>query len=322
MNLVVGATGQLGTRIVEHLLMAEKPVRALVRKESVYQHLEQRRVEIAFGDLRDRSSLEAACDGVKTVLATANPTAPSQQGDTFQALDDGYRDLIDLCKLGKVEQFIFISGLFKDERVPLVASKMRTEQAIKNSGIPYTIFRAAAFMDVYFAFMGSDLPLRGNDISTVERPFKFSRNFFNRVRADMETNNKINLLGNGETRHSYICIDNVAAFMVNAIGHPEAMNKVIDIGGPEALSGLDMKERFEKVLGKPLKPSHAPPFVFNIALNLLKPFAPATANVMGLNYITATQEGVVSDPHGPAGTFGVQLTSADEFLREKATLSA
>src|SRR5699024_7770414 len=61
--LVVGATGQLGTAVVDRLRAAGHPVRALVRPSSP-RAFEPDGVELAFGDLRDPESLVAACQGV------------------------------------------------------------------------------------------------------------------------------------------------------------------------------------------------------------------------------------------------------------------
>ena len=59
--LIVGATGQLGTAVLRRLVKSGRPVRALVRRSSPHGHLAGPGVEIAFGDLRDAPSLEAAC---------------------------------------------------------------------------------------------------------------------------------------------------------------------------------------------------------------------------------------------------------------------
>src|SRR5690348_4392492 len=72
MILVVGATGQLGTAIVRQLIERGLPVRALVRERSNYAGIKDSGADIAFGDLRDRTSFEAACNDVDTIIATAN----------------------------------------------------------------------------------------------------------------------------------------------------------------------------------------------------------------------------------------------------------
>ncbi len=74
--LVVGATGQLGTAVVDRLRRERRQrVRALVRAGSP-REFESDGVELAFGDLREAESLVAACKGMATVVATANAVVP------------------------------------------------------------------------------------------------------------------------------------------------------------------------------------------------------------------------------------------------------
>ena len=75
MNLVVGATGMLGSEVCRRLTAAGKPVRALVRATSDQAKVEGLKgfgVEIVQGDLRDPASLAAACRGVTAVICTAS----------------------------------------------------------------------------------------------------------------------------------------------------------------------------------------------------------------------------------------------------------
>ncbi len=74
MNLVVGATGVLGTEICRLLAEQGKKVRALVRRTSAQEKrdaLQKLGVLQIEGDLKDRSSLEQACRAVENILSTA-----------------------------------------------------------------------------------------------------------------------------------------------------------------------------------------------------------------------------------------------------------
>jgi NADH dehydrogenase len=84
MILVVGATGVVGGMVARRLLQEDKEVRVLVRRDSPSSQLVQQGLatsaeslieagaQPAHGDLRDRSSLDAAFEGVETVISTAN----------------------------------------------------------------------------------------------------------------------------------------------------------------------------------------------------------------------------------------------------------
>ena len=164
--------------------------------------------------------------------------------------------------------------------------------------------------------MGSDLPVRGAEAATVQRPFWFSTRFFQGIKDDMTQKGTAGVLGDGLARRTYVCIDDMAEFLVRGVGHPSATNAVFDVGGPEALSQKEVVRTFEKVLGKPLVAKHALAVVFRIARYLLAPFSPAAANIMGLNYVSTYVESVI-DMTETAPLFGVELTSAEQFLRQR-----
>jgi NADH dehydrogenase len=317
--LVVGATGQLGTAVVRRLANDKTPVRAFVRRTSSYSHLSNDGVELAFGDLRDPASLRSACQNVDIVIATANTAIPREKTDTFRAVDgEGYRNLIDICKESGVRQFIYTSALSNPifDRLPIGLQKRATEGYLVKSGVAYTIFRADSFMDVAFAMMGSDIPVQGSEVATVARPFWFTTKFFNSVKDNISTKGIVGIVGAGDKRHSYISIDDLAEFHVKAVKDPAALNKIFDIGGPEALTQKEVKAIFEKVLNKTLKERHTPAALFKIASPLMKIFSPAAANIIGINYCSAVTESHV-DMTETAKLFGVRLTSAEEFLTKR-----
>ncbi len=161
MILVVGATGNLGGAITRMLLAQGQPVRILVRPQSNYQALADLGVQVVPGDLKERSSLNAACEGVDIVISTASG---GQRGgeDTVETVDwEGHRNLIDAAKTAGVKQFIFVSVAFADPQspVPIFQAKGRTEDYLRESGLPYTIIAPNMFMD-YERVLGRPIPLR------------------------------------------------------------------------------------------------------------------------------------------------------------------
>src|SRR5881296_3589393 len=72
--LVVGATGDLGGRVVDALLARGKRVRVLVREGTDPSRLAAKGVDIARGDMLDPASLERAMRGADVVVTTAAGT--------------------------------------------------------------------------------------------------------------------------------------------------------------------------------------------------------------------------------------------------------
>lgn len=319
--LVVGATGQLGTAVVRSLTASGQTVRAFVRPTSNHRHLHAMGAELVFGDLRDKDSVDAACTGCEAVIATANTVIPERRY-SFDADDgQGYENLIAACQRSMVRQFVFMSVPVTpyDDKVPTFRLKRRTEQNLQQSGVPYTIFRGSLFMDDWLALLGSSIPLRGAEAATLRRDFWFSRLFLKGVGSLIENRGAALVPGSGKTRHAFVALDDVASFLVKALERPQAKNAVFEIGGPEMLSWDEAVEIFAKVLARPVRAIHAPAGLFRAQQLLLEPFSPAAANLMGMNWIVSLVD-TCYDMKTVAPTFGISLTTVEQFLRHKLAL--
>lgn len=235
MNLVVGATGTLGGEICSRLAKAGKPVRGLVRSSSSPERvaaLEKLGVEIATGDLRDPASLDAACRGVTTVYSTATAIQSQQEGNTLDRVDrEGQANLVESARKAKVRRFVFISFRgTKDFDFPLQAAKRATAERLKASGIPWTVIEASVFMEIWLG------PHLGFDAA----------------------NGKARVFGSGEKKISWVSYHDVAALAIAAAESPEAENRVIEVGGPEALSHHDVIRIFEERAGRKFEVERVP----------------------------------------------------------------
>lgn len=236
MNLVVGATGVLGGEIAYRLAEAGKPVRGLVRPTSSPEKIEalrKRGVEVALGDLTDPASLDAACRGVATVFSTATAIQSRQEGNTLDRVDrQGQANLVEAARKSGVRRFVFIS--FREKRdldFPLQAAKRATAQALKKSGVPWTIIEASYFMEIWLS------PHVGFDAA----------------------NGRTRIYGAGDRKISWISYRDVAALAIASAESPEAENRVIEVGGPEGLTPLEVVRIFEERAGKKFEVEHVSP---------------------------------------------------------------
>jgi uncharacterized protein YbjT (DUF2867 family) len=294
MNLVVGATGLLGSEICRLLAAGGKPTRALVRSTSdpgKVAQLESLRLEIARGDLKDRSSMEAACRGVAAVISTASSTLSRAEGDSIQTVDlEGQLNLIDAAKAAGVSRFVLISFPQTGIEFPLQTAKRTVEAHLKNSGLNYTILQPTCFMEVWLG------PALGFDA----------------------TNAKARIYGSGENKVSWISFRDVAKFAVATLDHPDAHNEVIELGGPEALSPLEVVRTFEKSQGRPFEVEHVPEQVLREQQKIASdPLQQSFAALM-LYYA----EGNVIDMHETLRKFQVQLTSVQDYAHASRAASA
>jgi NADH dehydrogenase len=285
MILVVGSTGRVGGMITRTLLGQDRQLRILVRPRSDHHAFIAAGAAKAFGDLKDPASLAEACRGVDTVITTAS--AGERGGDdTPESVDlEGNRDLIDAARTAGVRQFIFVSALLAhpDHPVPVPRAKALTEAALQGSGLTYTVIAANAIADVMF-------PLIVGHPLGVGKP--------------------VTLVGEGRRRHTFIAARDVAAFATAAIDHPAALNRRIEIGGPEALSWRDVVAAYERMLGRPIPLRWIPP---GELLPDLPPVPGLTQLVSGLMAALETFETPL-DMAEVSRTFGVTPTTIDELL--------
>lgn len=237
MNLVIGATGFLGAEICRQLTAKGKPVKAMVRStsdEAKRSNLKSLGVELVPGDLRDRASLQAACQGVTTVISTVSSMPFSYQPETnnIQTVDrEGLMNLISAAQVAGVSRFIYTSFSGQlDLDFPLRNAKRAVEQRLKDSGLIYTILRPSYFMESWLT------PAVGFDAA----------------------NAKAQIYGTGKNPISWISFKDVAQFAVESLDNSAARNAVLELGGPETLSPLQVVRIFEEVSGKPFEVQHVP----------------------------------------------------------------
>lgn len=320
--LVVGATGQLGTRVVQQLVAAGRPVRAMVRPTSQVAHLQRPGVQLVVADLMQPATLEAACSGAGAVIATANAVAPTH-GSSFDAVDDrGYAALIDACARHGCGRFVFISVPVTphDKAVPLFRSRRVIEQRLAASGLEHAVLRAGPFMDDWFALIGSRLPARGDPAPLIARRWRFLQRFVGATGQLIDRHGIALVPGRASTSHAFIAIDDVAAALIAAVDHPALRNATRDLAGPEQLSWQQVAGLYAEVLARPVRVLAVPGGVFRLQQALMAPFSAAAANIMGLNWLASTPFPVADD--GTLGLLGVNPTRARQFLCSKAALPA
>ncbi len=237
MILVVGATGVVGGEICRRLIASGQPVRALVRDSSAPDKvaaLQALGVETVVGDLRDGASLDAACRGVSAVITTAASMPYSYvpgQNDITTTDAAGTMRLVDAAIAAGAEHFTYTSFSSNlDIDTPLTQAKRAVEHHLIDSGLGYTILRPSCFMEAWLS------PMVGFD----------------------PANGKATIYGTGAEPVSWIAVGDVAEFAVRSIDAPAARNTALELGGPDALSPLEVVRIFEEIGGRPLETQHVP----------------------------------------------------------------
>jgi NADH dehydrogenase len=228
MNLVVGATGNVGGAVCEALRGQDMRVRALVRESSDPERvtwLEGLGAEVVRGELRDPGSLARACDGMATVVSGATAIA-SLGTDPISAVDrDGQLSLVDAARSADVGHFIYVSYTrHVDTDDPLTRAKRTVEARLRASGMAFTILRPSYFMEMWLG------PPLGWELAA----------------------GSARVLGSGEQRVSWISARDVVAAIVACVDNSNARGRMIELGGPEALSPLEVVRVAESIGGRKL----------------------------------------------------------------------
>jgi dihydroflavonol-4-reductase len=111
MILVTGASGFVGNHVVRALIKRGDAVRILVRKSSNLSYVSDLKLEKAVGDLRDKSSLEAAVKGCTELYHVAADYRfdVSDPDDVYKSNVEGTRNLLEAAGHANVRRIVYTS---------------------------------------------------------------------------------------------------------------------------------------------------------------------------------------------------------------------
>jgi uncharacterized protein YbjT (DUF2867 family) len=291
MILVVGATGMVGRQVCRLLTAGGKSVRAMVRAASDPAKVDELKalgVEIVQGDLRDPESLRAACRGVDAVIATASsmPFNYVPGENTPETTDQaGLLSLIDAACEAGARQIVFTSFPAVGASFPLQDAKRAVENRLRGCGVASTILQPPYFMEVWLN------PAVGFDYA----------------------NRKATIYGSGTNPVSWISLLDVAQFAVASLDNPAARNVTLELGGPEALSPLEVVAIFEEVGGgKPFEVQSVP--VEALREQLAAASDPMQASFTGL--MIGYASGKAIEMESTLKAFPLKLKSVREYAAE------
>jgi NADH dehydrogenase len=229
--VVAGGTGRLGQRVVRRLLDRGLAVRVLTRSPTGAAGLPAA-VELAVGDVRDRTSLRAAMVGARTVVSAVQGVTGTG-GDSPATVDrDGNANLVDLAAdVGADVVMMSVVGASPDSPMELFAMKYAAEQHLRASGVPATVVRATAFAELWVEILRKTAGRSG-------RPVVFGR---------------------GDNPVNFVCVDDVAAAVEYAVVEPTTRGTTMQIGGPDTVTLSALAALVQAADGGTGQPRHVPP---------------------------------------------------------------
>jgi uncharacterized protein YbjT (DUF2867 family) len=292
MILVTGGTGFVGPKIVHALRARDLPVRCLVRDRARAKTLASWGCELADGDVTDAASVRRAVEGCDTVVHLV-ALIQGRPDVLERVMIGGTHTLVSAATEAGVGRFVLMSALSTSEQtkdsVPYYRGKWAMEQAIKESRIPYTIFRPSFI----FGRDGGALPT-----------------FIRVARLAPVTP----IVGPGTQRMQPIWVDDVAAYYAAAVDLEAARNRTFELGGPDIVDWNELYARIKRVLGKHRPSIHLPFGFMRVNAAILEKLPGPTPVTRDQVIMLAGPDNVVSNDDARQ-TFDVRLVPLEEQLR-------
>ena len=222
--LVTGATGFTGSRVVPLLLQSGYQVRCFVRETSDRSPLSALTVEWAAGDLSNPEALTSALRGVDALVNIAS-------------LGFGHADsVLRSAREAGVKRGLFISttAIFTQLNAGSKSVRLAAENAIKASGLDYTILRPTM---IY----GSPR----------------DRNMWRLIRL-LRVTPILPIFGDGESLQQPIFVDDVAQAVLLALRTDTTIGKSYNIAGKDPLTYNQVIDTVAAALGRRVWKLHLP----------------------------------------------------------------
>ncbi|MET3648970.1 SDR family oxidoreductase [Phyllobacterium ifriqiyense] len=283
--LVTGATGNIGSQVIQHLVDRGADVRALVRDPSKANF--PAGVAVAKGDFLDVDSLRTAFEGVST-LFLLNAVVSDEFTQALIALN--------VARSAGVERIVYLSVIHSDiyVNVPHFAGKFGVERMIEQMGMNATILRPAYFIQ-------NDLTIR-----------------------DVITDYGVYPMPVGDKGLAMIDVRDIAEIaaieLLRREQAPQALpTNRINLVGPDTLTGTDIAAIWSDVLGRQINYAGGDTVVFEQSLKqFMPPWMAYDMRMMGERFLTDGMLPEGRDVERLTTLLGRPLRSYRDFAKDTA----
>ncbi|MCM1983894.1 SDR family oxidoreductase [Lyngbya confervoides] len=243
--LVAGGTGYIGGGVLEALHQHGFWVRALCRDPSRLRdpsHCD----DIFVGHATRPETLAGLCQGIDVVFSSIGTRSFRRTPSLWEVDYQANLNLLAIAKQAGVKHFIFVSvvkGADMARLSPIAKAREQVAQAVKTSGLDYTIFAPTGFF---------------NDMAEF---------FFAAQRRE-----KLLLFGDGTGRINPLSALDFGEVVVQAIRQPALKNTVHEIGGRETFTHRQIAELAFQSLQKDPHIQTLPAWVISLLAAVIRPF--------------------------------------------------
>ncbi len=290
---VTGATGFVGRAVIQALRAEGCSVRCLVRRGSERDLRGLGAIERVEGDVLARQTLDdgmAGCDAVVHLVGIIREQPAV--GATFERVHvQGTVNVLEAAVATGVRRYLHMSALGTrlEARSRYHRTKWLAEEAVRGCALPWTIFRPSIIFG------------RGDEFVT--------------MLADLiQRYPAIPIVGTGLQRLQPIPVAQVAAGFAGALSRPAAVKHTYAVGGPDAVTLLDLIDRIGRAMGRRhVRKIHVP-------LGLVRPAAQLLHRLPGFpitpDQLLMLEEENVCDPQPFFSAFDLTPVSLNDGLRE------
>ena len=215
MILVTGASGNVGSQVLNQVVKSGKPVKALYRSEKDAGSRPSR-VQAAIADFADRTAMDRALQGVDQVFLVCGPVPQLVELES---------KAIEACKAAGVHHLILNSALGAgtfDASFPHWHAQV--EKVLAASAVPHTIIRPNSFMQNIVNYFAPTIRTQGAFYSSM-----------------------------GNARVSFIDTRDIGTFVAHLFASPTHQGKTYELNGPEALTYSQVADQVSQVTGTPAR---------------------------------------------------------------------
>jgi len=258
---VIGGTGFVGGYIVDRLLAQGHIPRLLARQGNGSRLNRAPECEVVAGDLGQPDALARTLEGADAVIYLVGLLRERpDQGITFDAMHRlGVEVTIAAAQALGVRRFILMSANgARPDGTAYQRTKFQGEQALKASGLSWTIFRPSVIFGDPRGRMEFCSQLK-RDI--IDSPLPAPLFFAGWLPMDA-----------GEFKLAPVAVADVAAAFVLALGDPETISQTYSLCGPDRLSWRAIMEAIAAVSGRTKWMLPAPALALGALAGLLDRF--------------------------------------------------
>lgn len=153
MNIILGATGQIGSMLVNNLLKKDQPVRAVIRNSSKVKELKNEGAEVVIADYSDPEALKRAFQGGSSVflLTPENPECKNCLKE-IQMIINNYRKAVLSSGITKIVGLSSMGSQNESGTGNLMASYM-LEHAFSDLEIEQIFVRPAYYFSNWLGYL-------------------------------------------------------------------------------------------------------------------------------------------------------------------------